>query len=165
MSLNAFLKIKSKNQGDIKGSVTQKGREGSILVLAASHPIMASLGAGGGAGAGKARHEPFKVLKETDCATPLLYKAFLTGEHLTEVRLDFFRPSAGAAGGMMNTQNVYSVKLSNVIIVGIDFNMPHSQKPENRNLWEYEEVSFDYQRIEWTWLEGIVTSVAIDRQP
>jgi type VI secretion system secreted protein Hcp len=36
MRLNAYLTIKGQKQGDTKGSVTQKGREGSILVPAYS---------------------------------------------------------------------------------------------------------------------------------
>ncbi len=37
MALNAYLKLTGQKQGDIKGSVTQKGREGKIMVIAASH--------------------------------------------------------------------------------------------------------------------------------
>ena len=34
MALNAYLKLKGQKQGEIKGSVTQKGREGKIMVIA-----------------------------------------------------------------------------------------------------------------------------------
>jgi hypothetical protein len=33
MALNAYLILKGQKQGEIKGSVTQKGREGTILVF------------------------------------------------------------------------------------------------------------------------------------
>jgi type VI secretion system secreted protein Hcp len=33
MALNAYLKLRGQKQGEIKGSVTQKGREGKILVI------------------------------------------------------------------------------------------------------------------------------------
>ena len=35
-ALNAYLKLKGQKQGEIKGSVTQKGREGAIAVIAVS---------------------------------------------------------------------------------------------------------------------------------
>lgn len=31
MALNAYLKLKGQKQGDVKGSVTQKGRENKIM--------------------------------------------------------------------------------------------------------------------------------------
>ncbi|HVK67514.1 MAG TPA: type VI secretion system tube protein Hcp, partial [Polyangium sp.] len=40
MALNAYLRLKGQKQGEIKGSVTQKGRENSIMIIAVSHEIM-----------------------------------------------------------------------------------------------------------------------------
>jgi type VI secretion system secreted protein Hcp len=37
MALNTYLRIKGERQGEIKGSVTQKGHEGRIMVIGASH--------------------------------------------------------------------------------------------------------------------------------
>jgi type VI secretion system Hcp family effector len=39
MALNAYLRIKGQTTGEVKGSVTQKGRESKIMVIAASHEI------------------------------------------------------------------------------------------------------------------------------
>ena len=39
MALNAYLKMKGQKQGEIKGSVTQKGRENKIMVIAVNHEI------------------------------------------------------------------------------------------------------------------------------
>ena len=40
MALQAYLNLKGQRQGEIKGSVTQKGREGKIAVIAVSHEII-----------------------------------------------------------------------------------------------------------------------------
>ena len=40
MALNAFMRLKGQKQGVIKGSVAQKGREESIMVIAVSHEIV-----------------------------------------------------------------------------------------------------------------------------
>ena len=40
MALNAYLTLKGQKQGDIHGSVVQKGREGSIMVIAVDHQVM-----------------------------------------------------------------------------------------------------------------------------
>ena len=39
MALNAYLRMKGQKSGDIEGSVTQSGRENSILVFAVEHSI------------------------------------------------------------------------------------------------------------------------------
>ena len=37
--LNAYLSVTGQKQGTIRGSVTQRGREGSIMVVAVSHEV------------------------------------------------------------------------------------------------------------------------------
>ena len=37
MALNAYLKLKGQTEGEIKCSVSQKFREGKIMVIAVSH--------------------------------------------------------------------------------------------------------------------------------
>ena len=46
MALNAYLTLKGQKQGTIHGSVTQKGREGSIAVIAIEHEIVSPRDAG-----------------------------------------------------------------------------------------------------------------------
>jgi len=41
MALAAYLSIVAERQGQIRGSVLQKGREGKILVIATHHEIVA----------------------------------------------------------------------------------------------------------------------------
>jgi type VI secretion system secreted protein Hcp len=105
---------------------------------------------------GKLRHEPYKIIKETDRATPLLYKALVNNEVLSEFKLDFFRQT----GNVVIVQNVYSVKLINARITGIRFEMPHTKKADTLSLNEYEEISFVYDSIEWTWHVGNVSYTA-----
>jgi type VI secretion system secreted protein Hcp len=40
MALNAYLVVEGQTQGKFKGSVTQKGREDSIMVIAVDHEIV-----------------------------------------------------------------------------------------------------------------------------
>ena len=36
--------------------------------------------------------------------------------------------------------------------------MPNNKIPELAKLLEYEEISFTYQSIEWTWVDGGITA-------
>jgi type VI secretion system secreted protein Hcp len=52
MALNAYLRLKGQKQGEIKGSVTQKGREGKILVIGAEHEVLSPRDASSGLATG-----------------------------------------------------------------------------------------------------------------
>ena len=154
MALNAFLKLKGKSQGDIKGSVTQKGREGKILVIAATHEVLSPRDAASGQATGKRQHKPFVITKEIDLATPRLYSMLVLNEPAAEWELQFWAPKIiGAAGTGAEVQH-YTVRLFNAQLCDIRFQMPNNRNPELARYAEYEELSFSYSKIQWLWVAG-----------
>src|SRR5829696_8166488 len=99
MALNAYLKLKGQKQGEIKGGVTQKGREGKIAVIAVSHEIVSPRDAASGLPTGKRMHKPFVITKELDKSTPLLYNVLVNNENITEWELQFWTPQISARSG------------------------------------------------------------------
>jgi len=150
MALNAFLRLKGQKQGEIRGSVTQKGREGSIMVNAASHEIISPRNPASGLPTGKRMHKPFVITKEIDRSSPQLHTALTTNENVTEWELQFWQPVMGVG----TERHYYSIKLLNASIAGIEFNMPNTRNPDFMKYAEYEEISFTYQKIQWIWVEG-----------
>jgi len=73
MALNAYMKITGETQGDIVGSVTQSGREDSIMVIGTTHEVVSPRDAASGLPTGKRQHKPFTITKEVDKSSPLLY--------------------------------------------------------------------------------------------
>jgi type VI secretion system secreted protein Hcp len=153
MALNAYLRIKSQELGEIKGSVTQKGREGMILVTGASHSIEAPRDAASGLPTGVRVHEPFVITKELDRATPLLYNMLVRRDDIIEWELQFWQPSATG-----EEKNHYTVKLTNATVTSIDFRMPDHQDPNFAQRAEYEEIAFTYQKIQWIWDDGGISA-------
>ena len=153
MALNSYLSLKGQKQGDIKGGVTQKGREGKILVIAFSHDIVSPRDASSGLPTGKRMHKPFVITKEIDRSSPLLYSALVNNENLVQWQLQCFAQKTG--GVEINT---YTVKLTNAQIVEVKSMMLNNKMPENVKLPMMEEVSFVYQKIEWTWVDGGITA-------
>lgn len=153
MALNAFLHLKGQKQGDIRGSVTQKGREGSIMVIAANHEIMSPIGNSSGAAVGKRVHKPFVIVKELDKSSPLLYQAMVSNEVLSSWQLDFF----GVTANGLETKN-YTVVLTNALITDIRFVLPNTKDADTAKLNPFETIEFTYQSIQWTWIDGGVTS-------
>jgi len=158
MALSAYLKLKGQRQGEIKGSVTQKGREGKIIVVAVSHEIVSPRDAASGLPTGKRMHKPFVITKELDKSSPLLYIALTTNENIPEWELQFWTPQIKASTGVGSEVQHYTVKLTNANIASIAFRMANNKHPDLMRFAEYEEVAFTYQKIEWTWLDGGITS-------
>lgn len=150
-ALNAYMSVKGQKQGLIKGGVIQKGREGKILVIAASHEVSSPRNPTTGQVTDKRSHKPFTVTIEWDRALPNLYHALFTNELLTDVTIDFYTPNTiGTAGGTGQEVNYTTVKLTNATIASIHSRMPNNKMPEFARLKEYAEITFVYQKVEYT---------------
>ncbi len=154
MALNAYLKLKGQKQGEIKGSVTQKGREGKIMVIAASHQVLIPHDEATGMLTGRRMHKPFIITKELDKSSPLLYNMLVTNENITDWELQFWTPNLRSSAGIGTEKQHYTVKLVNARIVDINFHMLNNKNPDLTRYAEYEEVAFDYEKITWLWVDG-----------
>src|SRR6185436_10934302 len=153
MAFPAYLSIVGQAQGPIEGSVTQKGREGKILVISVEHEIVSPRDPASGVPTGKRAHKPFWLIKEVDRASPLLYSALANNENLPSWQLQFYRP--GPTG--VERQH-YTVKLTNATVCGITCKMANVRVPKLARFETYEEIAFTYQKIEWIWTEGGITT-------
>ena len=154
MALNAYLNLKGQKTGDIKGSVTQKGREGKIMVIAVSHEIVSPRDPASGLPTGKRMHKPMVITKELDKSTPLLYNVLVNNENITEWQLQFWQPSATGA-----EKQHFTIKLTNSNIASIAMRLPNNKHPDLMKFETYEEIAFTYQKIEWTWTDGGITAM------
>ena len=149
MASNAYLKLVGQRSGEIKGSVTQKGREGKIMVIAVSHDIVTPRDPVSGLPIGKRQHTPLIITKELDAASAPLHQVQASNENLKEWELQFWRPTATGA-----EQQHFTIRLTNASIAAINMRMPNNKHADLMKLETYEEVAFTYQRIEWTWTDG-----------
>jgi len=150
-SPSASLKLRG-SQGDIQGSVTQKGREGSLRVLRVSHSVQSPRDPASGLATGKRQHKPVVVTVEFDRAAPLLYRALVTQEKLPEVLLRFYAPGQKAQAGLGLEVHSHSLRLVNASLAEIKL-----LKSDDPRASDTLELSFTYQRIEWIWVDGNIT--------
>jgi type VI secretion system secreted protein Hcp len=144
-ALNAYLNLKGQKQGSIKGSVTKKGREGMIEIISLHHEIVSPRDAASGLPTGKRQHKPFVITKELDKSSPLLNSVLVNNENIAEWKLDVYDSGKGE-------KLLYTVKLTNASIASI--RLVTDANGELR-----EEISFTYQKIEWTWTDGGITAM------
>jgi type VI secretion system secreted protein Hcp len=153
MALNAYMRLTSEIQGEIKGSVTQAGREVSILVVAFNHEIDSPRDAASGLSTGKRQHKPLVITKEIDKSTPLLMNVLTNNENITNFSLQFWQPSRSG-----RENQYFTIELVNAGISNIRQEMLDNRYPENMKLTVVEQVSFVYQKIIKTWTDGGISA-------
>ena len=158
MALLAYAYLKGQKSGQIKGSITQKGREDSIGVIAVSHSVVTPRDPQSGLPTGQRMHKPFVITKELDKSSPLLYNVLCTNENVSEAVFKFWTPQLKAASGVGAEVQHYTVKLTNANIASIEYHMANIKHPDLQRLAEYEDIAFTYQKIEWTWNDGGLTA-------
>lgn len=154
MALAAYLRLKGQTQGEIKGSVIQKGREDSIMVIAVSHEIISPRDAASGLPTGKRMHKPLVLTKELDKSSPLLYNVLTNNENIVDMTIQFWTPQIQATRGTGAEVQHYTIRLTNANVASINFRMPNNKHPDLMKFAEYEEIAFTYEKIEWTWTDG-----------
>lgn len=149
MATTAQLSLRGARTGEIRGD----GPDGRIRVIGVSHEITSPRDPASGLPTGSRQHRPLVLVKELDPASPLLRAVLANNENLPELRLAFTRPTAG--GG---EEQHFLIELLNANLTNIRLEMLNNQFAETAPLAVREHVSFTYQRITWTWLDGGITA-------
>ena len=158
MAMMSYAYLVGQKSGQIKGSITQKGREDSIGDIAVSHSIVSPRDPQSGLPTGQRMHKPFVFTKELDKSTPVLFNVLCTNENLTEATFKFWQPQIRPQTGVGGEVQHFTVKLTNANIASIEFRQANIKNPELSKFAEYEEIGLTYQNIEWTWNDGGITA-------
>lgn len=126
--------------GQKQGALTGDGPKGTIILTGVTHEIVSPRDAASGQATGKRQHKPMTITKELDKSTPLLLNALVTNETLTTVTFHFTQ------GGNNVGSDYMTVKLTN------------AQVASRIQIGGTEEISFTYQKITWTWVDGGITA-------
>jgi len=146
MPMPCHMEVEGENQGKIEGSCDMQGREGTILAYAMDHEIRIPRDPQSGLPSGKRVHGPLKIVKEFDKASPKLYQALCTGEHLKNVTLKWYRIDPTGS-----EEHYFTHTLEDAVIVEIKPYVPMAFLPQNEPYRHMEEVSLTYSKIKWTW--------------
>jgi len=156
MSLNMYVsKAVGEKQGQFKGGVIQKGREGWIEVIACNHTVTSPRDVASGQATGKRMHKPMRFRAYYDQSMTMWYQALVYNESLKEVVFSFFSPNKlGTAGGQGVETLTYEVKLTNAFVSQVEFEMLNNKNPDLQRYENMFVVEVVYQKIEGTWKLG-----------
>lgn len=147
MAMPAHMYVTGTRQGFIAGSCDLRGREDSMLIEEFQHHVHIPSDPQSGLPTGKRVHKPLTVCKFFDKASPGLYQALVTGERLTEVKIDWYR--INPAG---EEEHYFQHILTDAIIIGVKPYMPNCLDAKCEQFGHMEEVSFTYRKIQWQWI-------------
>jgi type VI secretion system secreted protein Hcp len=143
------------------GSSEKEGRENTSDVFEIEHLIHQPIDMTTGVATGVRVHNPLRIVKYVDKATPGLHKSLCTGQNLKEVILDFYRIDPGTR----EEAKYYVITLRQARVVDLRPFMPMSFVPANESYRHMEQVSFVYEEIEWKWLPDNVVEMDKWRKP
>lgn len=151
-TVHLFLKA---GNAIIKGESSQKslGRADSIECLYFDHSVTTPREAGSGMATGKRQYSPILIRKHIDKSTPLLFKA-LTTNQLIEGTFNFFRPNPTGNG---TTEHFYTINIKKGRVIGVRDYVADILNPATQTYPALEEVSFVFEEITWTYVNGGVT--------
>ncbi len=136
------MSLSGETQGDIYGSCTKPGKVGTTVVSAYSHELISPRDAATGLPTGKRQHTPVIITMRIDKCTPQIYYALVNNENLPDVRFQFWRRLTSTT-----EEQYFTVELLNASVADIKIG-PRDQM----------EVSFCYQKIIWTWMDGGISA-------
>jgi type VI secretion system secreted protein Hcp len=151
-AMTSYMTLTGQKSGAVKGSVTQKGHEGSIAVIAMNHEVVSPRDPASGLPTGKRMHKPLNITMELDQSTPILYNMLATNENIPTLEVKLWRPNPAG----IETQ-YFTIRLTNANISDIRLVEPNVKNADTTRLDSYLEVSFTYQKIQWTWSDPSIT--------
>ncbi len=152
MALDAYLRMTGQDIGEIKGSVIQPGREDSVMVIAYEHTLRVPIDLATGRPSGKTEHGELTITKDLDKSTPVIARALVSRELITDWELHFWQPSRTG-----QEVHFYTIKLQDARVTAIQREMLNNKIPENMQHKEREHISFSYRSIIETWEDGGIT--------
>lgn len=146
MPLPAYMNIP-----DIPGSSKVQGRENHIEVLGFNHEVYMPTDRKDGSAAGTRVHKDLVLVKNYDKASPKLYQYLCNGKIISTATLHWYRIDEQGS-----EKEYFKHQLENARITSIRPYMPDVDNPANEQYKHMEEISFRYEKITWTFLDGNV---------
>lgn len=130
---------------DIPG-IAGEGLGGAIDAVGTDSVLTMSVDSVSGASSGRPKFAPLVITKAIDAATPKLFEACASGDHLRLVQVSWIRSNHMSKGGEVV---YFRVILEDVQITSIRSRLPNQNDSKGIELGPVEDVAFSFGRITW----------------
>ena len=114
MAFQAYISVKGSKQGQFKSETLQAKRQDKWMTVLSVRDVQWPRDPATGQASGKRQHEPVKIVKEWGAASPQGLAACSTNEDLTEVQIEFVKPTATGPEDVYQAITLTDASLSEV---------------------------------------------------
>jgi type VI secretion system secreted protein Hcp len=135
---DAYLSVRTKRAGELKGEVSAKGHENSIDVHGFEFGVAASSAIGSGQATARRQYKHLVVIKRLDSSSTSLMSALATNDEIKELKLSLRKPGLGQ-------EDFFTITLSGARVVGLDIDFDASGETVERASFAFTKIDVEYR--------------------
>ena len=135
---DAYLSVRTKRAGELKGEVSAKGHENSIDVHGFEFGVAASSAIGSGQATARRQYKHLVVMKRLDSSSTSLMSALVTNDEVKELKLALRKPGLGQ-------EDFFTITLSGARVVGLDIDFDAGGETVERASFAFTKIDVEYR--------------------
>ena len=135
---DAYLSVRTKRAGELKGEVSAKGHENSIEVHGFEFGVAASSAIGSGQATARRQYKHLVVTKRLDSSSTSLMSALATNDEIKELKLALRKPGDGQ-------EDFFTITLAGARVVGVDLDFDASGETVERASFAFTKIDVEYR--------------------
>jgi len=135
---DAYLSVRTKRAGELKGEGSAKGHENSIDVHGFEFGVAASSAIGSGQATARRQYKHLVVIKRLDSSSTSLMSALATNDEIKELKLSLRKPGLGQ-------EDFFTITLSGARVVGLDIDFDAGGETVERASFAFTKIDVEYR--------------------
>ena len=135
---DAYLSVRTKRAGELKGEVSAKGHENSIEVHGFEFGVAASSAIGSGQATARRQYKHLVVTKRLDSSSTSLMSALATNDEVKELKLALRKPGDGQ-------EDFFTITLAGARVVGVDLDFDAGGDAVERASFAFTKIDVEYR--------------------
>jgi len=135
---DAYLSVRTKRAGELKGEVLAKGHEHSIEVHGFQFGVAASSAIGSGQATARRQYKHLMVVKRLDSSSTSLLSALATNDEVKELKLALRKPGIGQ-------EDFFTITLTAARVVGVDLDFDAGGEAVERASFAFTKIDVEYR--------------------
>jgi type VI secretion system secreted protein Hcp len=135
---DAYLSVRTKRAGELKGEVSAKGHEHSIEVRGFQFGVSAASAIGSGQATARRQYKHLLIVKRLDSSSTSLMSALATNDEVKELKLTLRKPGQGQ-------EDFFTTTLSGARVVGVDLDFDAGGEAIERVSFAFTKVEIEYR--------------------
>jgi type VI secretion system secreted protein Hcp len=135
---DAYLSVRTKRAGELKGEVSAKGHENAIEVHGFQFGVAASSAIGSGQATARRQYKHLVVTKRLDSSSTSLMSALATNDEVKELKLALRKPGD-------SQEDFFTITLAGARVVGVDLDFDESGDAVERASFAFTKIDVEYR--------------------